>query len=62
MKPDHGKRRLIIREWMSLPGEKRRTAVQAAAFAAKAVETHKLAGGDDRQRVLGWLSPRTGKA
>ncbi|MEJ0092468.1 MAG: hypothetical protein WDN46_03270 [Methylocella sp.] len=48
---------------MSLPQDKRRTAEQAAAFAAKATETHELRlTGDRCQRVMAWLSPRIGKA
>ncbi len=63
MKPGHSPRRAIIREWMSLPQDKRRTAEQAAAFAAKATETHELRlTGDRCQRVMAWLSPRIGKA
>jgi hypothetical protein len=63
MKRDQGKRRTIIREWMSLPGAKRQTVEQAATFAAKAAETHDLDGIQDRgRRVLAWLAPRTGKA
>ena len=33
MKPEHNARRTIIREWMSLPRDKRQTEEQAAAFA-----------------------------
>jgi hypothetical protein len=63
MKPEHGPRRAIIREWMSLSRDKRQTAEQAAAFAAKVIETHEFRGNGDRcQRVLAWLLPRTGKA
>ncbi|HLZ66108.1 MAG TPA: hypothetical protein VKQ29_07745 [Aliidongia sp.] len=63
MKPEHGPRRTIIREWMSLPREKRQTVGQATAFAAKAIEAHALpCSGDPHQRVLAWLLPRTGKA
>ena len=63
MKAEHGLRRAVIREWMTLPSEKRQTAEQAAAFAAKTVHTHKFgSGGDPRTRVLAWLSPRIDKA
>jgi len=63
MKPEHGPRRAIIREWMSLPRDKRMTVEQAGAFAAKAIETHQFrCSGDRYQRVLAWLLPRTGKA
>jgi hypothetical protein len=39
---DHETRRRVIRQWMSLPKDKRQTAEQAAAFAKKAVEENKL--------------------
>ncbi|GGF35129.1 hypothetical protein GCM10011611_46730 [Aliidongia dinghuensis] len=63
MRAEPGVRRTIIREWMALPPEKRRTVEQAAAFAAKAAETHRFgAGGDPQARVVVWLAPRTGRA
>ena len=63
MKAEPGLRRTIIREWIALPPERRRTAEQAAAFAAKAVENHVFGRGTDPQaRVRIWLAPRIGKA
>jgi hypothetical protein len=63
MKPEHNPRRMIIREWMSLPRDKRQTQEQAADFATKALERHKFrCSGDPRQRVIGWLLPRIRKA
>lgn len=63
MKAEHGLRRAIIREWMTLPPEKRRTTEQAAAFATKTIDSHKFgSGGDPRARVLAWLSPRIDRA
>jgi len=63
MKPEHAARRTIIREWMSLPPEKRQTAEQATAFALKAIEKHDFrCGGDRQRRVMGWLTPRVGKS
>jgi hypothetical protein len=38
MKPEHETRRKIIREWMSLPTDKRQTEEQAEPFAKKAME------------------------
>jgi|SRR5665213_2888101 len=38
MKPEHETRRKIIREWMSLPKDKRLTEEQAKPFAKKAME------------------------
>ena len=38
MKPEHETRRRIIREWMSLPKDKRQTEEQAKPFAKKAME------------------------
>jgi hypothetical protein len=60
---DHETRRKIIRQWMSLPKDKRQTAEQAAAFARKAVEENKLQHGrrDPYLRMMGWLLPRTGR-
>jgi hypothetical protein len=56
-------RRTVIREWMALPRDKRRTAEQTAGFATKAVERHALppSRNDAYQVMLGWLLPRTGK-
>ena len=62
MKPEHDARRAIIREWMSLPRDKRQTEEQAAAFAMKAVEKREFScSGDRPQRVMTWLLPRTGR-
>jgi hypothetical protein len=62
MRPEHGARRAIIRQWMSLPRDKRHTEEQAAAFAVKAIEKHDFPCSGDRQlRVMAWLLPRTGK-
>ena len=62
-KPDHEARRTVIREWMALPKDKRASQEQALAFAAKAGERHVLKGpGDGTARMMGWLSPRVGKA
>ena len=64
MRPEHDARRKIIREWMSLPRDKRRTQEQAAAFAMKAAEANAIGGNreDPHRRIMGWLLPRTGKA
>ena len=60
---DHGTRRKIIRQWRSLPKDKRQTAEQAAAFARKAIEENELQRSrrDPYQRVMGWLLPRIGR-
>jgi hypothetical protein len=60
---DHETRRKIIRQWRSLPKDKRQTAEQAAVFAKKALEENQLQPSrrDPYQRVMGWLSPRIGK-
>jgi hypothetical protein len=56
-------RRTVIRQWMSLPREKRQSRQQAADFAMTAAQSHKL----PRSRwapdaiVMAWLLPRTGK-
>ncbi len=61
---DHETRRKIIRQWMSLPKDKRQTPDQAADFARNAVEQNKLhqSRRDPYERVVGWLLPRTGKS
>jgi hypothetical protein len=60
---DHETRRKIIRQWRSLPKDKRQTAEQAAAFAKKSVEENKLRQSrrDPYQRMLSWLLPRVGR-
>jgi len=61
MRPEHDARRAIIREWMSLPKEKRRTQEQAAVFAKKARDRIPRSG-DPYARIMRWLLPRTGKS
>ena len=62
MKPEHKTRRAIIREWMSIPKDKRQTEEQAAAFAMKVMErVPSRSRGDPYQKVMGWLLPRVGK-
>jgi len=60
---DHETRRKIIRQWMALPKDKRKTAEQAAAFAKKAVEQNQLQSSrrDPYERMMGWLLPRAGR-
>jgi hypothetical protein len=63
MKPENKARRAIIREWMSLPRQKRQTAQQAAEFGLKTVEKHAFPSSGDRQRkIMVWLTPRIGKS
>ncbi|MGC1303570.1 MAG: hypothetical protein WA840_14470 [Caulobacteraceae bacterium] len=63
MKPEQRHRRIIIREWMALPKAERLTADQAAAFATRTAQTRTFeCSGDRRQRILGWLAPRIGRA
>src|SRR5437764_1059344 len=52
MRPEHDTRRAIIREWMSLPKEKRRTGKQAETFAE---EPELAANGDGQRRRLNVL-------
>jgi hypothetical protein len=56
----HETRRKIIRQWTSLPKDKRQRAEQAAEFAKKAIEQNELQPSrrDPCQRVMGWLLPR----
>jgi hypothetical protein len=60
---DHETRRKIIRQWMSLPKDRRQTAEQAAAFAKKALEDNELQHSrrDPYLRMMGWLLPRIGR-
>ncbi len=59
-----GVRRTVIREWMSLPRDKRQSKEQAASFARKAVQSRSLPRSrrDPYAVVMAWLVPRTGKA
>jgi hypothetical protein len=69
---DHETRRKIIREWMSLPKDKRQTEEQVVAFAKKAIQEDKFHHSrrdppqkfrrDPFEKVMGWLLPRVGKA
>jgi hypothetical protein len=60
MKPEYEMRRTIIREWMSLPKDKRQTEEQAKPFAKKAMERIPSSG-DPYRQIMGWLLPRIGK-
>jgi len=61
MKPEHEERRKIIREWMSLPKDKRHTEDQAKAFAKKAMERIPFTD-DPYRQIMKWLLPRVGKS
>jgi hypothetical protein len=52
MKPEHEARRKIIREWMSLPKDKRQTEEQAKPFAKKAMERIPSSGDPYRQIMM----------
>jgi hypothetical protein len=56
MKPEHETRRKIIREWMSLPKDKRQTEEQAKPFAKKAMERIPSSG-DPYRQILGGCCP-----
>ena len=60
MQPEHAARRTIIREWMSLPKEKRNTEEQAKPFAKKAMERVSTLS-DPYTRIMKWLKPRIGR-
>ena len=57
---EHETHRKIIREWMKLPNDKRRTEEQVAAFAKGAVQQNEFQRShrDPYQKVMGWLLPR----
>jgi len=56
-------RRTVIREWMSLPRDKRKTEEQTASFVVAALQRFELPRSNQSpHRVLkGWLMPRTAK-
>jgi hypothetical protein len=60
MKPEHEARRKIIREWMSLPKDKRQSEEQAKPFAMKAMERIPSSA-DPYRQIMRWLLPRIGK-
>jgi hypothetical protein len=71
MEEDHGTRRKIIREWMALPRDRRKSEEQVTAFARKAIQqnefprsrrdpSHKFRR-DPYQKLIGWLQPRAGR-
>jgi hypothetical protein len=60
MMPEHAMRRRIIREWMALPQDKRRTEDQARPFAEKAM-AQIPSSSDPYRQIMGWLLPRIGK-
>jgi hypothetical protein len=69
---DHNTRRKIIREWMTLPKDKRQTEEQAVVFAKRATQQNEFHRSrrdpnpqfrrDSYEKVLGWLVPRAGKS
>jgi hypothetical protein len=60
MKPEHQEHRTIIREWMALPQNKRRTEAQVDAFARKAVGRIAFRP-DPYRQIVGWVRPRSGR-
>jgi hypothetical protein len=56
MKPEHETRRKVIREWMSLPKDKRKTEEQAKPFAKKAMDRLPHSR-DPYGQIMKWLSP-----
>jgi hypothetical protein len=63
MRPENGLRRKVIREWMSLPHNRRQNEEQAAAFATKVIKANAIGPrrDDPYKVVMAWLAPRTGK-
>jgi len=61
---DHETRRKIIREWMTLPKDKRQSEEQVAAFAKKAAQQNEFhrSRHNPNQKLMGWLLPRAGKS
>jgi hypothetical protein len=63
MRPENELRRKVIRQWMSLPRDKRQNDEQAATFATKVVEANSIGSSraDPHKIVMAWLSPRVGR-
>ena len=57
MRPEHEARRKIIREWMLLPKEKRRTKEHAEAFAKKSWTGCLVMGTNHSVRILKTRAP-----
>ena len=65
---DHETRRKLIREWMTLPKDKRQTEEQVGAFAKTAAQKNEFHSSrrdlnqkfqrDPFEKVMGWLLPR----
>jgi hypothetical protein len=56
-------RRIVIREWMTLPSDKRQTKEQTARFSREAAQRHALPPNNRTplQRIQSWLLPRTAR-
>ncbi|WP_426615554.1 hypothetical protein [Bradyrhizobium sp. McL0616] len=56
-------RRAVIREWMALAPEQRRSAEQAIDFAQRATARHNLPRSrrTPQAAMMAWLKPRTGR-
>ena len=61
MMPGHAVRRVIIREWMSLPKDKRQREEQAAQFATS-VAARLTSVSNPHQTIMRWLMPRIAKS
>jgi hypothetical protein len=61
---EHETRRKIIREWMKLPKDQRRTEEQVTGFAKMAVQQNEFERSrrDPYQKVVGWLLPRINRS
>ena len=60
MKPEHEARRKIIREWMSLPKDKRQTKSRSSPSLRRRW-SESLSSGSTRRYIMRWLLPRIGK-
>jgi hypothetical protein len=65
MKKQRQARRKIIRQWAALPGDKRQSLDQIAAFAKTAARQNENAfvhsRRDPYEKVMAWLLPRAGR-
>jgi Lon protease (S16) C-terminal proteolytic domain len=61
---EHETRRKIIREWLKLPKDQRRTEEQVTAFARMAVQQNEFdrSRRDPYEKVIAWLLPRINRS
>ncbi|MET4800308.1 hypothetical protein [Bradyrhizobium sp. LB11.1] len=65
VKKQRDARRKIIRQWMKLPADKRRSMAEISVFAKAAAQENKNALVNSRrdpyEKIMGWLLPRAAR-